>query len=108
MVVQIVRVAIRPEERDRGLEIIRMNAARTRAEPGCENYQVGEDLDSPNSFMIVEQWADLEAQYDHFRRPEFAELMGSLGNLLAGPPEVSIHDVGSTLTLDEALAAARS
>jgi hypothetical protein len=34
--------------------------------------------------------------------------MGSLGDVLAGPPEVSINEVASTLTLDEALAAAGS
>jgi hypothetical protein len=32
--------------------------------------------------------------------------MGALGDVLARPPEVSINDVSSTLTLDEALAAA--
>lgn len=58
--------------------------------------------------MIVEEWASMEAQYDHFRQPRFGEPMGSLEHLLAGPPEVSIHEVASTRTLEEALAAARS
>jgi hypothetical protein len=34
--------------------------------------------------------------------------MGALGDIIAGPPEVSINEVSSTLTLDEALAAARA
>jgi hypothetical protein len=50
--------------------------------------------------------ANLEAQYDHFKTAEFAQLMGALGDVLAGPPEVSIHEVASTLTLEDALAAA--
>lgn len=106
MVIQLVRVAIRPEQRDRWLELIRVNAAQTRAEEGCESYQITEDVESPNTFVIVERWASLEAQYGHFRVPEFGELMGALGDIIAGPPEVSINDVASTLTLDEALAAA--
>ena len=106
MVVQVVRVAIRPGQRERWLEIIRGNAAQTRSEPGCEDYQVCEDLEAPNTFVLVERWASMDAQLDHFRRPEFGELMESLGDLLAGPPEVSIHEVASTRTLDEALAAA--
>jgi quinol monooxygenase YgiN len=106
MVIQLINVSIRPEQRDRWLELIRMNAAQTRAEEGCESYQISEDLETPNSFAIVERWASLEAQYSHFQKPEFAELMGALRDVLAGPPNVSINEVSSTLTLDEALAAA--
>ena len=106
MVIQLVRVSIRPEQRARWLALIRANAAQTRAEEGCESYQIGEDLETPHTFVVVERWASLEAQYSHFRTPEFGELMGALGDIIAGPPEVSIHEVASTLTLDEALAAA--
>jgi quinol monooxygenase YgiN len=106
MVIQLVNVSIRPEQRDRWLELIRANVAQTLAEEGCESYQVSEDLETPNNFVIVERWASLEAQYSHFRAPEFGELMGALRDVIVGPPEVSIHEVASALTLDEALAAA--
>jgi quinol monooxygenase YgiN len=106
MVIQLVNVSIRPEQRDRWLELIRMNAAQTRAEEGCESYQISEDLETPNSFVVVERWTSLEAQYDHFRRRQFGELMGALSDVLAAPPDVSINEVASTRTLDEALAAA--
>jgi quinol monooxygenase YgiN len=106
MVIQLVNVSIRPEQRERWLELIRANAAQTRVENGCERYQISEDLETPNNFVIVERWASLEAQYSHFRSPEFETLMGALGDIIAGPPEVSIHEVASTLTLDQALAAA--
>jgi len=106
MVIQLVDVSIRPDRRDRWLELIRANVAHTRTQEGCEHYEVGEDIHTPNRFLIVEKWASLDAQYEHFRAPEFGELMGALQEVLAGPPEVSIHEVASTLTLDEALAAA--
>jgi quinol monooxygenase YgiN len=106
MVVQVVRVSIKPEQRDRWLELVRINAAQTRAEEGCESYHVTEDVDTPNRFVLVEEWTNIDAQYEHFRNPEFGKLMGSLEEVLAGPPEVSIHEVASTQTLDEALAAA--
>lgn len=108
MVIQLVKVAIKPEHRDRWLELIEQNAAQTRAEEGCESYVVSEDVETPNTFILVEHWANLEAQYDHFRDPKFGELMGALEDVLAGPPEVSINEVASTLSLDEALAAAHS
>jgi heme oxygenase (mycobilin-producing) len=106
MVIQLINVTIKPEQRGKWLELISMNAAQTRAEEGCESYQISEDLETPNDFMIVERWTSLEAQHDHFRRPEFGELMGQLGDVLAAPPNVSINEVASTLTLDQALAAA--
>jgi quinol monooxygenase YgiN len=106
MVIQLVKVSIKPNQRDRWLELIRTNASQTRAEEGCESYDVGEDLDTPNTFHVVERWTSLEAQYNHFRAPEFGQLMGALDDVLAGPPEVTLNDVASTLTLDEALAAA--
>jgi quinol monooxygenase YgiN len=106
MVIQLIKVSIRPDQRERWLEVIRANAAQTRSEDGCESYEVGEDVEAPNTFVIVERWRDLDAQYDHLRDRKFGELMGSLGDILAGPPEVSINEVSSTLTLDEALAAA--
>jgi quinol monooxygenase YgiN len=106
MVIQIVRVSIKPEQRERWLEVVGSNAAQTRAELGCESYQICEDVETPNLFVIVERWTNLEAQYDHFRDPKFGELMGALGDIIAAPPEVSIHEVASTQSLDEALAAA--
>ena len=106
MVIQLVRVSVKPEQRERWLDLVRPNAAQTLAEDGCESYEVCEDIEAPNTFVLVERWRDLDAQYDHFRNPSFGELMGSLGDVLAGPPEVSINEVASTLTLEEALAAA--
>jgi quinol monooxygenase YgiN len=108
MVVQVVKVSIRPEKRDQWLDAVRANAAQTRSEDGCKSYQISEDLETPNDFLIVEEWTTLEAQYDHFRNPEFGRLMSSLGDLLAAPPDVSIHEIASTMTLDEALGAARA
>jgi quinol monooxygenase YgiN len=106
MVIQLVRVSIKPEQRDRWLELIRQNAAQTRAEEGCKSYEVSEDLEAPGTFAVVERWEDFDSQYEHFRGPQFGKLMGALGGVIAGPPEVSLHEVARTLTLDEALEAA--
>ena len=106
MVIQLVRVSVKPDQREQWLELVRASAAQTRAEDGCERFEVCEDIETPNTFVLIERWRDLDAQYDHFRNPRFGELMESLGDVLAGPPEVSINEVASTLTLEEALAAA--
>ncbi|MFD7259042.1 putative quinol monooxygenase [Streptomyces sp. NPDC059874] len=102
MILQVVRASIKPEQREHWLEVVRGNAARTRAEEGCEGYQVAEDVEAPNTFVIIEQWANLDAVYRHFRN-EFEALMAALGDVFAAPPEAWIHDLASTLTLDEVL-----
>lgn len=105
MIVQLVRASIKPVQRDRWLEVIRRNAAQTRAEEGCQDYQVAEDLEAPNTFVIIERWANMDTVYNHFRN-QFEELMAALGDVFAAPPEASIHEVASTLSLEEVLAAA--
>ena len=105
MVIQVVRASIKPEQRDHWLEVIRRNAAQTRAEDGCERYQVAEDLETPNNFVIVEQWANLDAVYTHFRN-QFQDLMAALGDVFAAPPEAFVYEVASTLTLEQVLAGA--
>lgn len=105
MIVQIVKASIKPEGRDRWLDVIAQNAAQTRAEEGCLGYQVAEDVESPNSFVIVEQFSDMDALKDHFRG-QFQGIMASLGDVFAAPPEASIHEVSTTMSLEEALAAA--
>lgn len=105
MLIQVVKAAIRPEQRDRWLDVIRRNATQTRAEDGCEGYQVAEDLETPNNFIILEQWANLDAVHTHFRN-QFGELMAALGDVFATPPVASVHEVASTLTLEQVLAGA--
>ncbi|MBW5483860.1 putative quinol monooxygenase [Streptomyces bambusae] len=105
MVLQIVRASIKPEQREHWLEVMRDNAARTRAEEGCESYRIAEDLEAPNTFVIIEEWADLDAVYRHFRN-QFEALMAALGDVFAAPPEAWFHDLAATLTLDEVLAKA--
>jgi quinol monooxygenase YgiN len=87
------------------LEVIRRNAAQTRAEEGCEGYQIAEDLERPHTFLIVEHWANMDAVYEHFRA-QFEDLMADLGEVFAAPPEAAIHEVASTLNLEQVLAAA--
>ena len=105
MLVQIVQASIRPEERGRWLKVISQNAARTRTEEGCESYHVSEDLEAPNTFYIVELWADMEAVHRHFRA-KFVELMAALDGVFTIPPEATFYTVTSTSKLGDILAAA--
>lgn len=105
MIIQVVRASIKPEFRDRWLEVMPQNAAQTRAEEGCEGYQVAEDLETPNSFVIVEMFTNMDVLHAHFRN-QFQGIMAALGDAFAAPPEASIHEIASTKSLSEVLAEA--
>jgi hypothetical protein len=51
MALQIVNVSIRPEQRDRSLDLVRANAAQTRE--GCESCEIGEDIEIPNRLFAI-------------------------------------------------------
>ena len=105
MVVLHAHVPIKPEARERWLSVVDVVARASRAEEACRGYRIYEDIETPNSFIFVEEWENLDGLYRHYQTPHFAEFFGALPEVLAGPPEGSVHEVASTLALNDALAA---
>jgi quinol monooxygenase YgiN len=68
----------------------------SRGEPGCVGYDVAELLDEPVTFLVVEMWASTDAMRAHFGSPDHAAYQLAVGELLARPSEVALHDVGRT------------
>ena len=62
----------------------------TRAEPGCLAYDVCQDADSPDRFVVYERWRDLPALGSHLETTHFAAVGAALGGLLAGAPAVRV------------------
>jgi quinol monooxygenase YgiN len=106
MVILHARVPVKPEARERWLELLAAVTPPSRAEDACQSYVVYEAVESPNAFIFVEQWASIEGLHAHFHTPHFGAFFGGLGDVLAGPPEGTVSDVSSTQTLDEVMAAA--
>ena len=71
-------------------------AAVARREPGCLGYEVAELLDEPATFLVVETWASADAMRAHFGTAEHATYQQQIGELLARPSEVVLHDVATT------------
>ena len=97
---------IRPEARERWLAILDAVTPPSRTEDACRSYVIYEAVETPNTFIFVEEWASLDGLYAHFQTPHFTEFFAALGEVLAGVPVGSVHEVASTQTLVEALAAA--
>jgi quinol monooxygenase YgiN len=106
MVILHAQTPIKPEARERWLALLDAVTPPSRAEDACQSYVLYEAIETPNTFIFVEEWASLDGLYAHFHTPHFTEFFAGLGEVLAGPPSGSVSEVSSTHTLDEAFAAA--
>jgi quinol monooxygenase YgiN len=106
MVVLHARVPVKPDAGQRWRSLADTIAGPSRAEDACHSYRMYEDIETPGNFIFVEEWENLDGLYRHFQTPHFAAFLGALPQVLAGPPDGSVYEVTSTLTLNDALAAA--
>ncbi|MBV9196096.1 MAG: antibiotic biosynthesis monooxygenase [Solirubrobacterales bacterium] len=106
MVILHARVAIKPAGRERWLALVDAVTPPSRAEDACHSYVGYEAIETPNTFIFVEEWTSLDGLYAHFHTSHFAEFFAGLGELLAEPPVGSVYEVASSQTLEQAFAAA--
>ena len=106
MVILHAQAPIQPEARERWLAILDAVTPPSRAEDACQSYVIYESVETPSTFIFVEEWSSLDGLYAHFHTPHFTEFFAALGEVLAGPPIGSIYEASVTQTLDEAIAAA--
>jgi quinol monooxygenase YgiN len=64
--------------------------ALTRAEAGCEAYDLCRDADAPDRFIAYESWRNLDSLREHLGSPHFAAVGAELGGLLAAAPVIRI------------------
>jgi (4S)-4-hydroxy-5-phosphonooxypentane-2,3-dione isomerase len=87
MLVNLVKVRIKPELRKRFLEAIEHDAiASERDEPGCLRFNVIQDKSDENTYFFYEVYTDAAALDAHRAAPHFA-VWQAAADTLAGPPE---------------------
>lgn len=96
MLIVIGRVASAEGKRDELEALMREMQDASRAEPGCLRYGFYAAVEDPNELIAVEEWESAEALRTHFGTPSLARFAAGLGELVARPPEVSIHAVSRT------------
>lgn len=84
-----------PGKEDLVHEALRMLAAASRNEPGCQNYIVHLDSEQPHVFKIFEVYDDEEAFKQHAAYPHFQEYLGKAIPALANRERVftSVVDI---------------
>lgn len=94
------RAQVPVENRERFIEVATTMCASSREDEGCSGYRVYEDLEQPDHYVFVEEWADEGALQSHFAQPHTAAFMRDLGGLLAGPADVVFYTTASARRLD--------
>jgi len=69
----VVEFELKPQQRDAFLAMMKSHAALSRAEDGCQQFDVLEAQEDPNRILFVEAWRDQAALDVHSKVPRMAE-----------------------------------
>jgi quinol monooxygenase YgiN len=71
----IARYVVSEGNESRVARLLRKNAKASRAEPGCLEFSVYQEVDGPRAFLLYERYTDEEAFQAHRRTPHFKTLI---------------------------------
>lgn len=83
----IVRLRVKPEQRDTFLKGFAEVIPQARSAPGNYIFELYQDVDAPNSFVLLERWQSVAAHEAHLAQPYSKKLDGIIPATLAGQPE---------------------
>lgn len=93
MIVVRFKVKCRPEKTNQALALFREVVAASRPLDGTINFDMGQDITDPDSFIALEVFADRAALDRQESLPVVQKTIGLLQELLVGEPEETIFDV---------------
>ncbi len=88
MIFIVVKWSVRPEHADQWLSTVRDFTESTRAEPGNLFFEWSRSVDDPNTFVLVEAFADGDAGAAHVQSEHFKAAVALLPDYVAAPPEI--------------------
>jgi len=89
------RYKIRPDKRERFLQLASLGLESSRAESGNISYSFYEEADTPNSFIYFEEWKSREALAEHLKQPYVTPLLEEFSELVDGEANVRVYDIHS-------------
>lgn len=76
-----VYLRIKPDKIDAFKELALYNAANSVEEPGCTRFEVLQQEDDPERFMLIEHYVDEAAVEAHRQTPHFARWAATIADL---------------------------
>jgi quinol monooxygenase YgiN len=88
----VVRVKIKPEHVAEFTELMKMHvAACKKREPGILQFDIGEDVNSPNTFLFLEKYADHTAHEEHQKAPTLATVREKMKTFAESVEPIHTH-----------------
>jgi len=78
--------------------LMRSTQERVAQSPGNRLYRFSAELEDPDEYLHVQEWADNDAWRAHQRSPAFGDYQRALFDLLARPSEMRVHTVSDSFT----------
>jgi quinol monooxygenase YgiN len=70
----VVEFEVKPEHRNQFIDLMKGHAQRSRAEEGCQQFDVLLPQEDQNHVLLVEAWRDQAALDVHMKLPAMARL----------------------------------
>jgi quinol monooxygenase YgiN len=87
---------IKPELRAEALELMRQMSVASRNEYGCVSYEFYAGLSDPNTFLLFQEWENVEALQGHFQTDHMEDFLKALPDVLDGEVMTRRYEVRST------------
>lgn len=87
MIFIVVKFPVKPEHVSEFPHAVAEYTASTRAEPGNLFFEWNQSLDEPNTFTLVEGFAD-EAAEAHVNAPHFQQGLDAMRPMLSATPSI--------------------
>src|SRR5215510_8324710 len=78
----VVEFAVKPEHRNQFVELMKGHAKRSRAEDGCQQFDVLLPQNDQSRVFLVEAWRDQAALDVHAKLPRMAQNQETYGSWL--------------------------
>lgn len=88
MVHAFATLIARPDTIDATRDALAALVAPSRAEAGCDHYELFQSTDEPTRFQTVERWADAAAVQTHLASDHIQAAFAAAGDLLGAEPVI--------------------
>jgi quinol monooxygenase YgiN len=85
-------VEVAPGATSQGIELLKALAAASRKEDGNLRFQVVQERQRPNRFVVIEAWKDQAAFDGHRKGNPYAEFNEKLASIRNAPPDERVHN----------------
>ncbi|WP_027415885.1 putative quinol monooxygenase [Aneurinibacillus terranovensis] len=86
-------IKVDPKHRTEFLELSKITAAASQAEEGNVSYQLYEDVEQSNTFVMLEIWKNQTAIEEHEETPHFINFINCLPDYQLEPIHVEKYEV---------------